>query len=278
MDFLRLTDLTRNDVRNIFTIADGLENGEYRGFLSGKTVVMFFPASSIRTRVSFEKGVYLLGGQTILFPMETLDKKEDLRDVCGYLGNWADAVIVRHKDIGVLEKMAEHSPFPVINAMTDINHPCEILSDMYTLSKRRADFTKDKYLFCGICGNIGLAWKEAADLMGLDLVQCCGRGYEMEGVPVYYSISEAVCGRDIVCTDSLPEKCLADFRNCQVTKAVMDMANEGALLVPCPPFFRGEEVSADVIDSGYFAGYDAKKYLLTIQQAVIIYTLKGGTL
>ncbi len=100
---------------------------------------MFFPNSSIRTRATFEKGIYQLGGHPILFPTETLDKKEDLRDVCGYLNNWADIVIVRHKDIGVIEKMAEYLNVPVINAMTDCNHPCEILTDMYTFSKIRED-------------------------------------------------------------------------------------------------------------------------------------------
>lgn len=77
----------------------------------------------------------MLGGHPILFPTETLDKKEDLKDVCGYLNNWADMVIVRHKDINVIEKMSQYLSVPVINAMTDINHPCEVLTDMYALSK-----------------------------------------------------------------------------------------------------------------------------------------------
>ena len=102
--FIRLTDYTKSELLKIFQIADTVE--KYNGFLQGKTIVMFFPASSIRTRVSFEKGVYLLGGQTILFDPATLDKKEDIRDVCGYIQNWADAVIVRHRDISMLEIMA----------------------------------------------------------------------------------------------------------------------------------------------------------------------------
>ena len=97
-DFIRLTDLTKDDIFSIFCIADRLEKGEFRNFLSGKTVVMFFPESSIRTRVTFEKGVYLLGGQTILFPPGTLDKKEALVDVSGYLGNWADEQIYIHSN------------------------------------------------------------------------------------------------------------------------------------------------------------------------------------
>ena len=275
-DFIRLTDLTKDDIFSIFCIADRLEKGEFRNFLNGKTVVMFFPESSIRTRVTFEKGVYLLGGQTILFQPETLDKKEALVDVSGYLGNWADAVVIRHKDIAKLESIAENHEYPVINAMTDANHPCEILSDLYALSKIRDDFTKDKYLFCGKVGNIGHSWKEAADVLGLDLAQCCCEACEMDGVPVFYDIDKAVVGRDIICTDSVPAYIADEYDECRVTLEAMKKANKGAVLNPCPPFFRGEEVTADVIDSEYFVGYGFKKYLLPVQQAIIIYCMSGG--
>lgn len=270
---IRLTNYKKEDIYNIFSIADELADGRHTDILKGKSVVMFFPDSSIRTRVTFEKGIYLLGGHPILFPMETLDKKEDLKDVCGYMNNWADAIIVRHKNIGVLEKLAEYSAVPVINAMTDVNHPCEILSDMYALLKIRNDFTKDKYLFVGKNGNIGLSWKEAAEVMDIELEQCCANGYEIDGLKTYCNIREAVKGKDIICTDSLPSGILDEFRNCQVTKEIMDMANKGAVLNPCPPFYRGEEVSDDVIDSEYFVGYGFKKHLLEVHQAVIIYCL-----
>ena len=275
-NFIRLTDYTASDIYDIFRIADKVLQGKYHDILKGKSVVLFFSSASIRTRVTFEKGIYLLGGQPILFPTETLDKKEDLKDVCGYLNNWADMIIVRHKDINVLEKMAKYSKVPVINAMTDSNHPCEIVTDMYSLSKIRDDFIKDKYLFCGKSGNIGLAWKEASEVMGFDLSQCCGAGYEMDGVKTYHSINEAVRGKDIVCTDSLPAEILNDFRECQVTREIMDMANENAVLNPCPPFYRGEEVSDDVIESEYFAGYEFKKNLLAVQQAVMIWCMEKG--
>lgn len=273
MNLIKLTDCKKEDIYNIFSVADELINGKYTDFLKGKSVVMFFPNSSIRTRVTFEKGIYLLGGQPILFPTETLDKKEDLKDVCGYLYNWADVIIARHKNISVLEALAKYSAVPVINAMTDINHPCEILSDMYALSKIRDDFTKDKYLFCGKNGNIGLAWKEAADVMGFELEHCCAKGHEIDGLKTYCNIREAVKGKDIICTDSLPSDIVGDFGNCRVTKEIMDIANKGAVLNPCPPFYRGEEVSDDVIDSEYFVGYGFKKHLLEVQQAVIIYCL-----
>ena len=270
---IRLTDYTPNDIYDIFRLADEVQQGKYDNILKGKTVVLFFPNSSIRTRVSFEKGIYLLGGQPILFPTETLDKKENLKDVFGYLNNWADIIIVRHKDISILEKIAKYSVVPVINAMTDINHPCEVITDMYALSKIRKDFVKDKFLFCGKKGNIGLAWKEASDVMEFELEQCCGKGYEIDGIKSYNNISEAIIGKDIICTDSLPTNVLKDFEDCQVSTEIMDMANDGAVLNPCPPFYRGEEVSDDVIDSKYFVGYKFKKYLVDVQQAIMIYCL-----
>ncbi|MFA9375998.1 MAG: ornithine carbamoyltransferase [Lachnotalea sp.] len=272
-NLIRLTNYEANEIYEIFNIADEILQGKYKDILSGKTVVLFFPNNSIRTRITFEKGIHLLGGQSILFPTDTLDKKERIEDVVGYLNNWADTIIVRHKNISMLEKIAHYSSVPVINALTDINHPCEMLADMYSLSKIRKDFTKDKYLFCGMKGNIGLAWTEAAEVMGFELSQCCGRGYEMEGLSVYYNIEDAVIGKDIVCTDSLPSNILEEFADCQVTKAAMEKANKGAILNPCPPFYRGEEVSDDAIESDYFVGYEFKKYLLEIQQAVIVYCL-----
>lgn len=272
-NLIRLTDMHPSDIYKIFDIADEINAGKYIDFLKGKSVVLFFPDSSIRTRVTFEKGIYLLGGQPILFPVETLDKKEDLRDVCGYLNNWADMIIVRHKDISLIEKLAIYSQVPVINAMTDINHPCEIISDMYSLSKIRNNFIEDKYLFCGKSGNIGLAWKEASEVMGLDLSQCCGAGYEMKDVKVYHDIKEAVKSKDIICTDSLPSEVLSDFKEYQITTEIMDMANPNAVLNPCPPFYRGEEVSEEVMESKYFVGYEFKKNLLTVQQAIMLFCL-----
>jgi ornithine carbamoyltransferase len=267
--FIRLTDCSQNDMREIFEAAQDFEQNGFHNFLQGKTVVMFFPASSIRTRVSFEKGVYLAGGQVILFPTETLDKKESLEDVCGYLRNWADFVVVRHRDIRLIAEMAAHLDVPVINAMTDENHPCEITSDLYALSKMRADLTKDRYLFVGRKCNIGQTWREAAKLFSLDFVQCCPHGFEMPETPALYDIAEAMRGRDIVLTDSLPGAVLPEFQGYQVTAEQMRLANPGAVLNPCPPFYRGEEVSADVIASEFFVGYAFKKCLTEVQMAII---------
>lgn len=272
-NMIKITDYCKEDIFKIFKIADELKQGKYKNILSGKTIVMFFPNTSIRTRVTFEKGIYLLGGQAILFPTEALDKKESLKDVCGYLNNWADMIIVRHKDIRLIKELSAYAKIPVINAMTDINHPCEIIADMYALSKIRKDFINDKYLFCGEKGNIGLAWKEASKVMGFELVQCCPKGYEMEGLVTSNNLLEAIKNKDIICVDSIPKSLLKDFKNFQINKDVMAMANKDAILNPCPPFYRGEEISESVIDSKYFVGYEFKKYLLEVQQAIIVYCL-----
>ena len=270
--FIRLTDFTKDELLEIFSIADSIE--KYSGYLSGKTVVMFFPDSSIRTRVTFEKGIYLLGGQSILFDPATLEKKENIKDVCGYLQNWADVVIARYRDIDLLEKMASFMDIPVINALTDDNHPCEMMADLYALSKRRHDFLKDEYLFVGADGNIGRAWREAAEAMGFSITQSCPTKYKMSGVENIDNLADAVIGKDIICTDSIPGEFANDFNCFQITKDIMKMAKKGALLNPCPPFYRNEEVSNDVIDSNFFVGYDFKKDLLRVQQAILIFCIE----
>lgn len=149
-------DFSKEEIYEIFKLADEFADDVSQVKpLERKTVVLFFPESSIRTRVTFEKGIQELGGKTILFPPEALDKKEKIQDVIGYLENWADAIVVRHSDIEVVKSMAKHAKIPVINAMTSENHPCEIITDLYALSKIHKDFEKKKFLFVGAKGNIG---------------------------------------------------------------------------------------------------------------------------
>ncbi|MGB8453703.1 MAG: hypothetical protein WCD89_15435 [Anaerocolumna sp.] len=132
-NLIELKDLTREEIFQVFELADRIRQSEYSHFLSGKTVVLFFPGSSIRTRVTYEKGINLLGGHTILFDSDALEKKEMIEDVIGYLNNWADAIVVRHSDIELVKEISKYAKIPVINAMTKANHPCEILADLYAL-------------------------------------------------------------------------------------------------------------------------------------------------
>jgi ornithine carbamoyltransferase len=272
-NLIELTDLTANEIQKIFNIADKINKGEYKKCFEGKTIILFFQSSSIRTRVTFEKGIFDLGGQSILFPSDTLDKKEDIKDVVNYLHNWADCIIVRHTNIDLIAQMAECKLLPIVNAMTCVNHPCEILSDLYSLSKIRSDYLDLNYLFVGAPGNIGNAWAEAKKVLGINIKQCCPAGYEISGLITEHDINKAIVNSDIILTDSLPSKALADFSPYQITSELMQKAKIGAMLNPCPPFFRGEEVSADIINSKYFVGYSFKKYLLNMHQAIMYFSM-----
>ena len=270
---IELKDLTREEILQVFELADKIRQGEYSHFLSGKTVVLFFPSSSIRTRVTYEKGINLLGGHTILIDSDTLEKKEKIEDVIRYLNNWADAIVVRHIDIELVREIAKYANVPVINAMTKVNHPCEIIADLYALSKIRKDYLDAEYLYVGPSGNSGRTWIEASNLLEFSITQCCPAGYEMGSTNISYDITDAIMDKDIVLTDSLSKEQLQDFEDFQITFELMEKANDNALLNPCPPFFRGEEVAEDVIGSKYFVGYDFKKSLLEVQQAILVFAM-----
>lgn len=154
------------------------------------------------------------------------------------------------------------------------------MSDLYALSKIRENFEKDNFLFCGRAGNIGNTWRDASYVFGFSVEQCCPHGYEIKNVgtlhniKIVHDLNEAIKNKDIICTDSIPASVLSDFENFQITKDILEKANIGAVLNPCPPFYRGEEVSQDAISSDYFVGYQFKKWLLTVQQAIMIFIQK----
>jgi ornithine carbamoyltransferase len=272
---VELKDCSKDDIKEIFHLANQIKEGIYKEELKGKTFILFFPNSSIRTRVTFEKGIHMLSGQSILFSNEALDKKEDIKDVLGYLCNWADGIIIRHNNANLIHNIAMESKIPIINGMSSTNHPCEILSDLYGIKNRTDDFSKLKYTYIGPNSNIGRTWAQAAKIFGLDFIQSCPKSYEIADTIVEYNIKKAIENRDVILTDSLAPELLKDFNEYQVTKALMQSANKNAMLNPCPPFYRGEEVSSEVMDSDYFVGYDFKSCLLEIQQAILLYCLSS---
>ncbi|QYR21270.1 ornithine carbamoyltransferase [Paenibacillus sp. sptzw28] len=279
MHFLNLSDLSVNKMTEIFNIAEKLKNNKFGKILEGKTFVLFFPESSIRTRVTFEKGIKDLGGECILFPPESLKKKEELADVIGYLNNWVDAVIVRHPDFNNMIRLSEHALIPIINAMSSENHPCEVLSDIFSIREIRPDFKELTYTFVGPAGNIVNSWVEIAKVLDLKLYHVCTTGNEICNDDRNYHFSTdletKLVGSDFVLTDSLPLEYQTDeyCSQFQVNFERMKLTNANALLNPCPPFFRNQEVSEDVINSKYFVGYSFKKNLVFVQQALIIHCL-----
>lgn len=262
---LTLNGWTRAELAGLFELAERFEAGEGPRF--DGAAVMFFPPSSLRTRVSFERGAAAMGLQPIVFPPETLDKDEDLADVAAYLSSWARVAVIRHSDLRVLERFAAADALPVINAMTDVNHPCEVLTDLYALS-READIFALRYLFVGGDGNIGRAWAEAADAFGLDLRQSSPVSLRMAGVAWTEDLAEAIMTADVVITDGPGPHAdaLASYR---IIAQLLDAAPDGVRLNPCPPFLRGREVSDDAIAHRSFVGHTFKRHLLPVQQAVM---------
>lgn len=279
MNILSILDLTEADILNIFKLADQLKEKPMLPLLDHKTFILFFPESSIRTRITFEKAISDLGGKSILFPPSTLDKREALKDVIGYLENWADGVIIRHGKIDLIKEIAIHSNIPIINAMTSDNHPCEILSDLYAISKRKPNFRNLKYVFVGENANISRSYARIAKVLKLNFDHVCIGDQAIFENSDHYRFSndldKALKDADVVLTDGIPKEYLTDdyLSHYQITLERLKLAKEDAILNPCPPFYRGEEVHAEVIDSKYFVGYDFKKDLLTVQQAIILYAL-----
>ena len=214
-----------------------------------------------------------MGLQPVTFPPETLNTAEDLKDVAGYLAQWADIVVARHPDIGVLERLAAPDALPVINAMTDVNHPCEVLSDLYTLALD-SDPLGLRYLFVGADGNIARAWWEAGQAFGLDIVQSCPSRIATPGMPWNGDLESAVATADIIITDG-PGRHAEAMAPYQVTSEALRHAPEGVRLAPCPPFVRGREVSADAIDHPAFVGHAFKASLMPVQQALMSLLLEG---
>lgn len=266
---IRLDDWSVDDVGAVFELAGAFVAG--RGPTKDGAAVLFFPATSLRTRVTFERGAHQMGLQPILFPETTLDKPEAHADVAAYLASWADVLVVRHPDIAVCNGLAAPGVLPVVNAMTDENHPCEVLSDLFALSAE-GHVGSLRFLFVGADGNIARAWQEAARLLDLDLVQCCPAGLASPGAEWTDDLPTAIRSADVVLTDG-PGRNGAALAPFQVTAALLETAPEGVRFAPCPPFVRGREVSADAVAHPAFVGHDFKSALLPVQQAIMAHCL-----
>ncbi|MDM7890425.1 ornithine carbamoyltransferase [Curtobacterium caseinilyticum] len=266
---LRLDDWTTDDTDAVFGLAREYEQGT--GPVLDGAAAMFFPAASLRTRASFERGAALAGLQPIVFPPESLDKDEAHEDVARYLAEFVDVLVVRHPELSVLEALAAVDAAPVVNAMTSENHPCEVLADVWALT-RGHDVGSLRVRFVGADGNIARAWAEASRLFGFDLLQCCPEGLAAPGVRWRDDLAGAVADADVVVTDG-PGRHAAALEPYRVTVDVLALAPAGVRFAPCPPFVRGREVTADALASSAFVGHGAKRALLPVQQAVLAHCL-----
>lgn len=294
-DFLSLEDLASGEILELLDLADDLKRKQKQGiehrYLNGKTLAMIFEKASLRTRVTFEVGMFQLGGQTVLLETE-LGKRESVPDVARNLDRWVHGIVARtyrHEDVITL---AEHASVPVINALTDHLHPCQILADVQTLREHKgSDVSGVKIAFVGDGNNVFNSWIEFALHFPIELRLACPPGYEGDAaliarvrekgrgnVLVTHDIREGVSGVDVIYTDvwtSMGQEDEASERDVafspyQVNPAVMALAKPDAIFMHCLPAKRGREVTDEVIDGPQSVVFDEAENRLHAQKAVML--------
>jgi ornithine carbamoyltransferase len=297
-DFLAIPDFTTEELYNLFDLAERMRNKKYdKKPLAGQTLAMIFMKSSTRTRVSFEVGMYQLGGHALfLSPRDVqLGRGEPIADTARVLSRFVNGIMIRtfaHQDI---EELAQYATVPVINGLTDLLHPCQILADLLTVRQHIGDVKDKKYAWIGDGNNMANSWINAAYRFGFDLDIACPEGYEPADhllaraqqagakVRVVRDPMEAAKGAHVVNTDvwasmgqeeeqKIREKA---FKGFTVDAKMMKQADKEAIFLHCLPAHRGEEVQAEVIDGPQSRVWDEAENRLHIQKAIMA-VLMGG--
>lgn len=292
--FLSLASLSAQALQEILIQAEQLKRMQRRGvehrFLAGQCLATVFEQPSTRTRVSFEVGMFQLGGTTInLSPLEIgIGKREPASDVARVLSRYVNALLMRVEKHETLERFSEFASIPVINGLSDRYHPCQAVSDMLTIRERKGRIGGLRLVFVGDGNNVCVSLMHAATKLGIDMVVCCPKGYEpKEGKPGidYLLVHEpeyAVEGADIVYTDVWtsmsdkdPErKRERDFEGYRVTKKLLTFAKPDVTFMHCLPAHRGEEVDDDVVEGPHSVIFDQAENRLHAQKSILVYLLK----
>lgn len=294
--FLSLLDLSPDEFRQLLARASELKKMQHEGkphaTLQGKVLAMVFEKSSTRTRVSFEAGMFQLGGHAMfLSPRDTqLGRGEPIEDTARVLSSMVDAIMVRTFEHEKIEKLAEYSSVPVINGLTDWLHPCQLLADMQTWQEHRGDMQGKTATYVGDGNNMCHSYINAARQLDFKLNIACPPGYDPdmklveaagEQINIFRNPKEACQGSDLVVTDvwasmgqeeeqKIRERAFADF---QVTEEMMQQANDDALFMHCLPAHREEEVSTEVIDGPRSVVWDEAENRLHAQKALLEFLL-----
>jgi ornithine carbamoyltransferase len=296
-DFLQIPDFSRDEIIGLFDLADRMKSGKYKHKpLEGKSLAMIFMKSSTRTRVSFEVGAYQLGGHALfLSPRDVqLGRGEPIADTARVLSRYVDGIMIRtfaHQDI---EELAKFATVPVINGLTDLVHPCQVLADLLTVRQQLGSVEDKRYAWIGDGNNMANSWINAAYVFGFDLTLACPEGYEPADhllaralkkakVRVVRDPMEAAEGADVVNTDvwasmgqeeeqKIRERAFAGYT---VDAKLMRKASKKAIFLHCLPAHRGEEVSTEVIEGPQSRVWDEAENRLHIQKAIMA-TLMGG--
>ncbi|MBR7888641.1 ornithine carbamoyltransferase [Marinomonas sp. A79] len=294
--FLTLKDLTSDEFKQLLHRASELKKIHREGTLfqplKGRVLAMIFEKSSTRTRVSFEAGMAQLGGQALFLSSRDtqLGRGEPVEDSARVISSMVDAVMIRTFDHATVETFAQYSSVPVINALTDDYHPCQLLADMQTYQEHRGDIRGKKVVWVGDGNNMCNSYINAAALLDFQLVVACPVGYEPDAdlvaehndrVTVLHDARQAAEGADLIVTDVFAsmgqedeqEQRLKDFDGFQVNSALMAKAHSDALFMHCLPAHRGEEVTAEVIDHSDSVVWDEAENRLHAQKALLEFLL-----
>ena len=261
--------------------------------LRDKTVAMIFSKPSLRTRVSFEIGIHELGGYAINLDGQSigLGSRESVQDVAQLLSRYNDAIVARLHDHAVIEGLAEHASIPVINALTDLSHPCQVLADAFTLYEKSLWHEGIKVVFVGDGNNVANSWIELAGMLPFHFVLACPEGYMpnvgvleaarqkgISRIEILHDPKEAVAKADVLYTDVWTsmgqekerEERIRIFSPFQINSALLAQAKPGAVVMHCMPAHRGQEISAEVMDGPHSIILDEAENRLHVQKALLV--------
>jgi ornithine carbamoyltransferase len=300
-DLLSVADLSGEDIRLLFSDAIDLKAQGWLSMLSGKTLAIMFEKPSLRTRVSFELAMRQLGGETIyLSPAEVgLGQRESVSDVARVLSRYIDAIAARTFSHQSLESLAQNSGVPVINALSDWEHPCQALADLLTIYEKKGDLNVLTLAFVGDGNNVARSLMLAASLIGMNFRIATPSGYAIgeetlrltksnasssgSEISCTEEPSQAVAGADVVYTDvwtSMGQEAEAKkrrqaFAAYQVNSELLSLAKENAIFMHPLPAHRGQEVTDEVIDGSRSVVFDQAENRLHIQKALLAGILGG---
>ena len=303
-DLISIQDLTPEEVAALMDLTAQIKArpADFRGALAGKQVVMFFEKPSLRTRLTFEAGVNSLGGHAIFVDQtqQRLGERETLADIAHNLERWVDCVILRTFAHSTITKMAEHASIPVINALSDLEHPCQALADFFTLEEKFDDITKVTLTYVGDGNNMAHSLMLTGAALGAKVRIAAPKGYEPltdvtktakkiaaetgGKITITNDPVAAVSGADAVYTDvwaSMGQEAETEarakiFAKFQVNEELMLHSAKHALFMHCLPAHRGSEVTDAVIDSPQSVVFDQAENRLHIQKSILLMLLGGG--
>ncbi|MDA8234269.1 MAG: ornithine carbamoyltransferase [Clostridia bacterium] len=298
-DLLSLHRLTSEEILEILKVAGELKEQQKKGvphpILQGKTLGMIFAKSSTRTRVSFEVGMYQLGGNALFLSSNDiqLGRGETIADTAKVLSRYLDGIMIRTFAQSDVEELAEHASIPVINGLTDLLHPCQVLADLQTILEHKGRLKGLKLAYVGDGNNMAHSLMFGSAKVGMDIIVASPKGYqpnqeivklarqdaEATGVKVEIveDPAEAVTGADVVVTDvwaSMGQEAeqaqrVKDFAGYQINNKLMSLAKPDYIFLHCLPAHRGEEVAAEVIDGPHSVIFDEAENRLYAQKAVM---------